>query len=72
MEDSFILWLRDTFVCSNLDRMFVGNARWQKETPPNQSGLQHSSKTLSPPGKTSLKRVTNYIMPPISLTFRAK
>ena len=36
IEDSFMLWLRDTFVCSNLNRMFVGKARWQKK--PHQSG----------------------------------
>jgi hypothetical protein len=39
MEDSFMLWLREAFVCSNLNRMLVGNARWQKETPPRGRGF---------------------------------
>jgi hypothetical protein len=39
MEDSFMLWLRDSFVCSKFNRMLAGNARWQKETPPNRWGF---------------------------------
>ena len=33
------LALREAFVCSNRNRMLVGNARSQKETPPNRWGF---------------------------------
>jgi len=46
MGDSFMLWLREAFICSKLNRMLAGNARWQKETPPNRWGFQHSCRTF--------------------------